>query len=67
MKRKAATFLITVSLSLIASQAWACTGFFKYEEVSGMNKLCYYDHLGSKVAINKKSYELCPISIRVPH
>jgi hypothetical protein len=33
------------------------------EQVSGMNKICYYDCLGSIVAINVKSYQLCPLSI----
>lgn len=33
------------------------------EQVSGMNKICYYDCLGSTVAINVKSYELCPLTI----
>jgi hypothetical protein len=34
------------------------------ERVSGMNKICYYDCLGSAYAITIKSHELCPLSIK---
>ena len=34
------------------------------EKVSGMNKICYYDCLGSEAAITIRSVELCPLSIR---
>lgn len=33
------------------------------ERISGMNKICYYDCLGSAAAITIKSYALCPLSI----
>ena len=33
------------------------------ERVSGLNKICYYDCLGSAAAITIKSTELCPLSI----
>ena len=50
---------------LIALPAHASMAFLKYEYVSGLNKICVYDHLGSDVAITIKSYELCPLSINV--
>jgi len=37
--------------------------FAKGERVSGMNKICYYDCLGSEAAITIKSYQLCPLQI----
>lgn len=37
--------------------------FKKSENTSGMNKMCFYDCLGSTVAINIKTYELCPLTI----
>jgi hypothetical protein len=40
---------------VFASSAFAGTAFFKYERTSGMNKICYYDHLGSEVAITNDS------------
>lgn len=37
--------------------------FFKRDHVSGMNKICYYDRLGSAVAITIRATELCPLSL----
>jgi len=55
-----------ISLLLILSfSASAGMAFFKYERVSGMNKICFYDHLGSEVAITIKSYAICPLTINV--
>lgn len=33
------------------------------EQISGQNKICYYNCAGSEAAITIKSYELCPMSI----
>ena len=44
----------------------AGTGFLKGEETSGMYKICYYDCLGSEVAITIGAVELCPLSIECP-
>ena len=41
----------------------ATTCFGKGEQTSGMNKICYYDCLGSTVAINIPAYQICPITI----
>ena len=54
--------LILVLLFASAS-AFAGIAFFKYEYISGMNKICVYDHLGSDVAITIQSYQLCPLTI----
>lgn len=43
------------------AQAVMC--FFEYEQPAGMNKICYYDCLGSTVAITIRSIQLCPLSI----
>lgn len=40
------------------------TCFFKREETSGMNKICYYDCLGSLTAITIGSAQLCPLTIK---
>lgn len=37
--------------------------FFQYEQVSGMNKICFYDCLGSTTAITISSVSLCPLNI----
>ena len=56
---------IIALLTAASFNATAGTAFFKYERVSGMNKICVYDHLGSDVAITIASYKLCPLSINV--
>lgn len=33
------------------------------ERISGMNKICYYDCLGSEAAITISSVDLCPLTI----
>ncbi len=33
------------------------------EQISGMNKICYYDCLGSAYAITISSVALCPLTI----
>lgn len=49
------TLLITTTLS-------ATISFLKGEQESGMNKICYYDVLGSTMTLNVKNYELCPLT-----
>ena len=39
------------------------TCFFKGERTSGMNKICYYDCMGSEAAITISNVSLCPLSI----
>ena len=40
------------------------TCFLSGEKTSGMNKICFYDCLGSEAAITIKNYELCPLTIK---
>jgi hypothetical protein len=37
--------------------------FLKGEQISGLNKICYYDCAGSAAAITISSVSLCPLSI----
>jgi len=39
-------------------------GFYKREYISGHNKICIYNRLGSEVAITIGAAQLCPLSIR---
>ena len=57
--------ILLLVLALMSTSAFAGTAFFKYERISGMNKICVYDHLGSEVAITISSTSLCPLSIQV--
>jgi len=62
MKRKIVTLVVAV---LLAATAYAGTAFYTGERTSGMNKVCYYDYLGSTYTANVRSYQMCPTSIRV--
>ena len=37
-------------------------GFFQYDYVSGHNRLCYYDRLGSTVVKTIGAAQICPLS-----
>lgn len=39
------------------------TCFARGEETSGMNKVCYYDCLGSARAVTQSAVSLCPLTI----
>lgn len=41
----------------------AVTCFSKGEQAAGMNKICYYDCLGSTAAITISAVALCPLTI----
>lgn len=47
--------------TLIANSAVTC--FKTGEQISGMNKICYYDCMGSTAAITISSVALCPLTI----
>lgn len=47
---------------LLLAQNTVC--FFKRDETSGMNKICYYDCLGSLTAITISAVAICPLSIK---
>ena len=69
MKTNVATTLAFVTLvfailaGYLIKDAYAVTCFNQYERISGMNKICVYNCLGSDRAITIKSYQLCPLSI----
>lgn len=42
----------------------AATCFKTGERTSGLNKICYYNCMGSTVAITISSVSLCPLSIQ---
>ena len=54
-----------LAILLLSMPAYAGTAFYTGERVSGMNKICYYDHLGSQVAITIKATQICPMTINV--
>ena len=41
--------------------------FFTHESPpSGFYKICYYNYLGSEIAITVRTTDLCPLTIKVP-
>jgi hypothetical protein len=49
----------------VPQQRYAAVTCFKTgEKRSGMNKICFYNCLGSEAAITISSVELCPLTIQ---
>lgn len=72
MPKLAMTIVLIVCLILLAfainmRSAEACTAFFDSDYVSGTNRICLYDHLGSTHAVTIKSYEICKTTVNVRH
>ena len=62
------TFLIRIlaTLTVVWSlNAYAGDAFYTGESTSGMYKTCYYNYLGSSVAISISATSLCPLTIRM--
>ncbi len=53
--------IFSITYPTVTANAVVC--FYKSEHVSGMNKICIYDCLGSEAAITISSVSLCPLSI----
>ena len=51
--------------TLASTAAYAGIAFFKYSYVSGMNRICVYDHLGSQYVITIPAAQVCPVNIKV--
>lgn len=55
---------VVFSLTTVGA-AHAGVAFFKYSYVDGLNRICVYDHLGSKYIITIPAAQVCPVSIKV--
>lgn len=60
--KRTALFLAALLLSQAAT---AGTAFFVRDYVSGMNRICIYNYMGSQVAITIQAYQVCPVTIQV--
>lgn len=56
-------FLLLISTTILA--ATTVTAFKSGERVTGQTKQCYYKYAGSTYTRTVKSYQLCPLSIKV--
>ncbi len=59
-----ATLAFATALLLVDRVTADVICLFKSERIYGTNKICYYDCLGSTVAIAIDALQLCPLSIR---
>lgn len=54
-----------LALTITASPALAGVAFLKYSYVSGLNRICVYDYLGSQYVITIQAAQVCPVQVRV--
>lgn len=73
LKKALPALALALGIGLLAAliappipEASAVMCFHRGERISGMNKICYYDCLGSAYAITIRSTELCPLTIDRP-
>lgn len=59
------TKLLSVLTVVWSLNAYAGDAFYTGESTSGMYKTCYYNYLGSQVAISVAATSLCPLTIRM--
>jgi hypothetical protein len=62
MKRLIAGLVVSLFATGVA---YAGVAFFKYSYVDGLNRICVYDHLGSKYIITIPAAQVCPVNLRV--
>ena len=55
-------FSLLISAWMSATPVYTAYCQFAREETEGMTKICYYSCVCGTKALNKKSFELCPIS-----
>ena len=57
----------TLTVLVLASMpALAAIAFLKSSYISGLNKICVYNHLGSDYHMTIRSHQLCPQTINLP-
>lgn len=68
MKTVLSALALAVVILVVQAQnprsANALTCFLTGEQISGLNKVCFYDCAGSGAAITVESYQLCPLQIQ---
>jgi hypothetical protein len=64
MKHVVAVLAFTAAFLLVERVTADVICLFKSEQISGTNKICYYDCLGSIFGITIDGLKLCPLTIR---
>jgi hypothetical protein len=65
IKRHKSMIKSILLLAVLSFTANAGTAYLKHQYVSGMNRVCVYNNLGSDYAITIKLTEICPLNINV--
>jgi hypothetical protein len=55
-------FKVTIIILVFSTMSNATTGFLVGDRLSGLNKICYYNVLGSTYTLNISSSQLCPLT-----
>ena len=55
---------LMVLASTISIPAVAAVGYLTGEMLSGTNKICYYNSMGSTIALTISATSLCPLTIQ---
>lgn len=53
---------LLLALVLVTATAHAATGFLVNSYVSGMNRICIYNVLGSSAAVTLQAWQVCPVT-----
>ena len=64
MKRVVAVLAFVAAVLVVGQTTADVICLLKGEQISGTNKICYYDCLGSIFAITIDVLQLCPLNIR---
>jgi len=59
--------IVLVACAIPFAAAHACKGFLKSHYVSGTNRICIYNHLGSDAAMTIGAAKICPITYYFKH
>ncbi len=54
-----------LAIAVFASVVFTGTAFLQHESIAGTDKICYYDHLGSEVAMTVSADSMCPRAVEV--
>jgi hypothetical protein len=63
LKLKIALFCL--ALVSFAESGLAATAYYSHEDISGLNKICYYTSSSGMVALTIRAHKVCPVSIKV--
>jgi hypothetical protein len=58
---------LLTALMVWSINAFACIAFLESDYISGLSRVCFYDHLNDTVSMTVRSTQLCPQTFYVYH